>query len=46
MKVLLINTAIKGGAANACIRLHLGLLQIGVDSRLLCFHGDLDVPQS
>lgn len=35
MKVLHINTYDKGGAANACIRLHLGLLEKGVDSKLL-----------
>lgn len=35
MKILLINTSDQGGAANACIRLHIGLLKIGVDSKLL-----------
>lgn len=35
MKVLLINTLDRGGAANACIRLHLGLLSEGIDSKLL-----------
>lgn len=35
MKVLLVNTKDKGGAANACIRLHLALLNEGVDSTLL-----------
>jgi glycosyltransferase involved in cell wall biosynthesis len=35
MKVLLVNTFDRGGAANACIRLHLGLLKIGINSTLL-----------
>lgn len=35
MNVLLVSTFSYGGAANACIRLHLGLLSIGVESRLL-----------
>lgn len=35
MKVLLVNTYDKGGAANACLRLHEGLLKEGVDSNLL-----------
>ena len=35
MKVLLISTSDKGGAAKACIRLHKALLLQGVDSRLL-----------
>jgi glycosyltransferase involved in cell wall biosynthesis len=35
MKVLQINTLARGGAARACINLHLGLLQQGVDSNLL-----------
>jgi len=35
MNILLINTFSKGGAAVACIRLHEGLLNDGVDSHLL-----------
>lgn len=35
MKLLLVNTYPRGGAANACLRLHEGLLKIGVDSQLL-----------
>lgn len=35
MKVLHVNTYESGGAANACVRLHLGLLEKGVDSKLL-----------
>jgi glycosyltransferase involved in cell wall biosynthesis len=35
VKVLLINTFDRGGAANACLRLHEGLLKEGIDSSLL-----------
>jgi len=35
MKILHVNTSDRGGAANACVRLHLGLLEQGMDSRLL-----------
>ncbi|SCX92174.1 Glycosyltransferase involved in cell wall bisynthesis [Nonlabens sp. Hel1_33_55] len=35
MNVLIINTYSHGGAANACIRLHEGLLDSGVNSKLL-----------
>lgn len=35
MKLLLINTSDKGGAGKACARLHLGLLNMDVDSKLL-----------
>lgn len=35
MKILLINTFDRGGAGIACIRLHQGLLENGVDSTLL-----------
>jgi glycosyltransferase involved in cell wall biosynthesis len=35
MRVLHVNTYTNGGAANACIALHLGLLEQGVDSHLL-----------
>jgi len=35
MKVLIINTYDIGGAANACLRLHLGLLNNNVQSKLL-----------
>lgn len=38
MKVLHINTYDRGGAANECVRLHLGLLEMGVDSNLLFKH--------
>lgn len=46
MKILLINTYDRGGAANACIRLHEGLLAVGVDSTLLVLHRTKDIPQS
>lgn len=35
MKVLIISTTDSGGAANSCLRLHEGLLQEGVDSKVL-----------
>lgn len=35
MKILSINTLSNGGAAKACIRLHQGLLQEGIDTKLL-----------
>ncbi|WP_417558698.1 glycosyltransferase [Mesoflavibacter zeaxanthinifaciens] len=35
MKILLVNTYDRGGAANACLRLHEGLLQEAVDSKVL-----------
>src|SRR5690554_4918566 len=35
MKILIVNTYDKGGAANACLRLHEGLLKEGIDSSLL-----------
>jgi len=38
MKILLINTYDRGGAANACLRLHKGLLEIGVESKLLLLY--------
>ncbi|WP_417854999.1 glycosyltransferase [Xanthomarina gelatinilytica] len=35
MKVLIVNTYDRGGAANACLRLHEGLLQEAIDSKVL-----------
>ena len=35
MKVLIVNTNDVGGAANACLRLHDGLLKRGVDSKVI-----------
>ncbi|GAB1309297.1 glycosyltransferase [Urechidicola sp. KH5] len=46
MKVLLINTFDRWGAANACIRLHLGLLNSGIDSKLLVKHKSKDIYNS
>ncbi|GAK93152.1 glycosyl transferase [Nonlabens ulvanivorans] len=38
MKILIVNTYDTGGAANACLRLHNGLLKEGVSSKLLLLH--------
>ncbi len=46
LKVLLINTYDNGGAANACIRLHQGLLNQGVDSKLLLLHKTKEIENS
>lgn len=35
MKVLIVNTFDRGGAGSACLRLHTGLLQAGIDSKVL-----------
>ena len=35
MKVLIVNTNDKGGAANACLRLHEGLLKLNIESSVL-----------
>lgn len=35
MKILHINTFDQGGAANSCIRLHIGLIELGINSKLL-----------
>lgn len=35
MKILLVNTFDRGGAANSCLRLHAGLLKKGIKSKLL-----------
>ncbi len=35
MKILLVNTYDRGGAANACLRLHTGLLNEGIESSIL-----------
>lgn len=46
MKVLLLSTTDKGGAANACIRLHQGLLEIGVESKILVLQkNSTDIPE-
>lgn len=46
MKILLVNTFDRGGAANSCIRLHLALLDQGVDSKLLLQKKFKNIPQS
>ncbi len=47
MKVLHVSYSDQGGAAKSCIRLHLGLLKIGVNSRLLLLHrSDDSIPKS
>lgn len=38
MKVLIVNTFDKGGAASACMRLHKGLLREGIDAKVLLKH--------
>ncbi|WP_158838009.1 glycosyltransferase [Polaribacter sp. L3A8] len=44
MKVLLVNTYDRGGAANACIRLHKGLLQEGMESNVLLRTASKNIP--
>lgn len=46
IKVLHINTYDTGGAANSCIRLHMGLLESGVSSNLLLKHKVRTIPHS
>lgn len=46
MKVLHINTNDRGGAATAIIRIHLGLLNKGVDSKILFLNKRKDTPQT
>ena len=46
MKVLLVNTYDRGGASNSCIRLHKGLLEQGIDSKLLLLHKTKDIEKS
>jgi glycosyltransferase involved in cell wall biosynthesis len=43
----LLNKSWKGGAANACVRLHLGLLKSGIKSKLLLLDkGSLETPET
>jgi len=44
--VLLVNTFERGGAANACLRLHSGLLRAGVDSKVLLREKYKEIPQT
>lgn len=46
MKVLIINTYDNGGAANACLRLHEGLLKEGIDSKVLLYRRDKPLQQT
>jgi len=47
MKVVHVITTGRGGAAIACIRLHLGLLAQGIDSHILSLHEvQQDIPQT
>ena len=46
MKILLVNTFDRGGAANACLRLHEGLLDKGVESRVLLKQKHKDIPET
>lgn len=44
--MLLVNTFERGGAANACLRLHSGLLRAGVDSKVLLREKYKEIPQT
>lgn len=44
MKIVHLNTHDSGGAAKACIRLHEGLLRIGIDSTLITIYKGNDIP--
>lgn len=46
MKVLIVNTYDKGGAANACLRLHEGLLQKNIDSKVLLKKKEKEFPRT
>lgn len=46
MKVLIVNTSDIGGAANACLRLHEGLLNNGVDSKVILIQKHKHLPQT
>jgi glycosyltransferase involved in cell wall biosynthesis len=45
MKILHINTYDTGGAANACLRIHLSLLDKGIDSKVLVLYKSRDIPE-
>ena len=44
MKILHISTSDDGGAGIACIRLHQGLLELGVDSKVLVYLKKRNIP--
>ncbi|WP_299130586.1 glycosyltransferase [uncultured Winogradskyella sp.] len=46
MKVLLVNTYDKGGAAKACLRLHNGLLDLGIDSKVVLRDNSTTIPNT
>lgn len=46
LKVLHINTFDIGGAATACRRIHLGLLEKGIDSKILLLSKTKNIPQT
>jgi glycosyltransferase involved in cell wall biosynthesis len=46
MKILIVNTYDRGGAANACLRLHEGLLQEGIESKVLLKRRQKLLPQT
>ncbi len=46
MKILHINTVDTGGAATACRRIHLGLLEKGIDSKILLLHKTKNIPET
>lgn len=46
MKILIVNTYDGGGAANACLRLHQGLLQEGMDSSVLLRTKRKSIPET
>ncbi|MCB4799697.1 glycosyltransferase [Neotamlana laminarinivorans] len=46
MKVLIVNTSDIGGAANACLRLHEGLLNNGIDSKVILIKKHKNLPQT
>jgi hypothetical protein len=46
MKILHVNTYDTGGAAKAAIRLHLGLLEENVNSKMLIKHKSQDIPET
>ncbi|WP_417197995.1 glycosyltransferase [Bizionia sp.] len=46
MKILIVNTYDRGGAANACLRLHEGLLHKAVDSKVLLRHKEKSLPKT
>ncbi|GAA4883851.1 hypothetical protein GCM10023311_02650 [Flaviramulus aquimarinus] len=46
MKILIVNTYDYGGAANACLRLHDGLLKSGVDSKVILMQKSNRIPKT